>query len=75
MSEAKLLCLCESIRHDQKELASYKESTRADSRKIWEQEEKTNDMEHRFEVDNMLIERDYHTSLLESTDAAFKRGH
>ena len=32
------------------------------------------DMEHKFEADQLLIERDFHTTPLESTDAAFERG-
>ena len=33
------------------------------------------DIECKFEADTLLMERDFHTSLLESIDAAFKRGH
>jgi len=32
------------------------------------------DMERKFKADKVLMERDFHTSLLESTDAAFERG-
>jgi len=32
------------------------------------------DMERSFDADKALMERDFHTTLLDSTDAAFKRG-
>jgi len=32
------------------------------------------DMERRFEADQLLMERNFHTTLLESTNAVFKRG-
>jgi len=31
-------------------------------------------MERKFEADQLLMERDFHTTLVESTDAAFERG-
>jgi len=33
------------------------------------------DMERKFEVGQLLMERNFHTTRLESTDAAFERGH
>jgi len=33
------------------------------------------DMECKFEADKALMERDFHTSQLESIDIVFKRGH
>jgi len=33
-----------------------------------------NDMERKFEADQLLMERDFHTTLLEPTDAAFESG-
>jgi len=74
VSEAELHFLCERARHDQKELASYKECTQTDGCKIWELEKKIKYMECRFDADKALMERDFHTSLLESIDAAFERG-
>ena len=32
------------------------------------------DMEHKFEANQLLMERDFHTALLESGDAGFERG-
>jgi len=32
-------------------------------------------MERKFEADKALMERDFHTSQCERTDAAFERGH
>jgi len=33
------------------------------------------DMEHRFEANTVLLESRFHTTLLDSTDASFERGH
>jgi len=75
MSEVELHSLRKRTRHDEKELASYKELTRTNGRRVQELEEKMKDMERKFEANKALIEREFHTSQLESTDAAFKRGH
>jgi len=45
-----------SPRHDQKDIASYKECAQADGHKIWEQEEKMKDMERRLEADKAVME-------------------
>jgi len=41
---------------------------------IHELEEKIKDIEHKFKVDKALMERDFHTSHLETGNATFKRG-
>ena len=62
------------LKHDQKDLVSYKEQTRTDGRRIRELEEKMKDMECKFEADKALMERDFHISQLETADTAFERG-
>jgi len=51
VSEAELQPLREHNMHFQKELASYKERSRTDGRRIRELEDKMKDMERRFEAD------------------------
>ena len=60
--------------HYQKELSSYKECAQADGRKIREQNQKMKYIERRFKADKVLLESNFHTMLLESTDATFERG-
>jgi len=60
--------------HYQKELSSYKERARADRHKIREQDQKMKDMEHQFEADKVLLESNFHNTLLDSTEATFERG-
>ena len=74
VSEAELQTLRERNMHFQKELASYKECSRTDGRRIWELEDKMKDMERRFEADQALLESNFHTTLLESADSSFEAG-
>jgi len=60
--------------HFQKELASYKERSRTDGRRIRELEDKMKDMERRFQADQALLESNFHTTLLESTESSFEAG-
>ena len=60
--------------HYQKELSSYKERALADGRKIREQDQKMEDMGRWFEADKVLLESNFHNTLLDSTDATFEMG-
>jgi len=60
--------------HYQKELPLYKEHAQADGRKIREQDQKMKDMQRRFEADKVLLESNFHNTLLDSTEATFASG-
>jgi len=74
VSEAELQTLRERNMHFQKELASYKERSRTDGRRIQELEDKMKDMERRFKADQALLKSNFHTTLLESADSSFEAG-
>ena len=73
-SEAELHSLRERVEHYQKELSSLKERTRADGRRIREQDQKMKGMERQFEADKALMESEFGATLLESTDTSFEMG-
>jgi len=60
--------------HFQRELASYKERSRTDGRRIRELEDKMKDMERRFEADQVLLESNFQTTLLEAADSSCEAG-
>jgi len=81
VSEVELQSLRERIEHYQKEVASFKEKACADGRRIREQDKKMEDMKRRFknmerwfEVDKTLLESQFHSTLLETTDTSFQMG-